>query len=199
MPAGGSRGPARAGQDDEWGTEYDRPRTADGLTDLFKTALEDFHEDIDVETALKGLDLEKLDDRIPGLKVQLMPHQVLGVHWMVQQEKKATCQGGILGDQMGLGKTVQAIATMVKNRSTDRKVKTTLIVLPLPLVQQWKAEIESKSDLSVLIYHGPNRAKSVNMLKMVDCVITTYSILTNEGSDLLVSRLAAEELRAVHC
>lgn len=174
-------------EDHDFGYEYDRPRNAEGLADLFKTALDDFQEDTDVETALKGLGLQRLEDRIPGLKIQLMPHQVLGVHWMIQQEKKTSCQGGILGDQMGLGKTVQAIATMVKNPSEDRKLKTTLIVVPLPLVQQWKAEIEAKSGLSVLIHHGPNRTKSSNHLKTFDCVITTYAIVSSDASDLIVS------------
>lgn len=91
------------------------------------------------------------------------------------------------GDMMGLGKTVQAIATMVKNPSQDRAIRATLIVLPLPLIQQWKAEIESKSNLTVYVYHGPNRTKSVNQLKNVDCVLTTYSIVALEGSDLIVS------------
>lgn len=87
---------------------------------------------------------------------------------------------------MGLGKTVQAIATMVKHASTDRKIKTTLIVLPLPLIQQWKAEIESKSDLTVYVYHGGQRTKSTNQLKSYDCVLTTYSIVANEAADLIV-------------
>jgi hypothetical protein len=39
------------------------------------------------------------------------------------------------------------------------------------LIQQWKAEIESKSNLTVYVYHGPNRTKSVNQLKNVDCVL----------------------------
>ena len=68
------------------------------LQDLFKTALDDFHEDNDVEAALEGLGLTRLEDKIDGMNVQLMPHQVLGVHWMVQREKKSSNQGGILGE-----------------------------------------------------------------------------------------------------
>lgn len=183
MPSGQLYG----NDDSDHGYEHDRPRNAEGLADLFKTALDDFQEDTDVETALKGLDMQRLEDRISGLKIQLMPHQVLGVHWMIQQEKKPACQGGILGDQMGLGKTVQTIATMVKNPSDDRTCRTTLIVVPLPLIQQWKAEIESKSGLTVLIYHGANRTKSSNQLKSVDCVITTYSMVSSDAADLIVS------------
>lgn len=37
---------------------------------------------------------------------------------------------------MGLGKTVSTIATIAGNPSEDRKVKTTLVVAPLALLQQ---------------------------------------------------------------
>ena len=74
---------------------------------------------------------------------------------------------------------------MVKNPSIDRKIRTTLIVVPLPLLHQWKSEIESKSHLSATIYHGHGRTKSLNHLRNFDCVITTYSLLVSEGSALL--------------
>ena len=74
---------------------------------------------------------------------------------------------------------------MVKNPSTDRKIRTTLIVAPLPLLHQWKSEIETKSHLTSMIYHGGGRTKSLNQLKNIDCVITTYSILVSEGAALL--------------
>lgn len=79
--------------------------------------------------------------------------QVLGVQFMLQQEKKASMRGGILAgescsiglmpgdvevaDAMGLGKTLSSIATIVGNPSTDKKAKTTLVVAPLALLQQY--------------------------------------------------------------
>ena len=41
---------------------------------------------------------------------KLQPHQLLGVRWLY---KAATRDGGILADDPGLGKTLQAIATKV--------------------------------------------------------------------------------------
>lgn len=84
-----------------------------------------------------------------------MPHQVIGVSWMVEKEAGKAC-GGILGDDMGLGKTVQLIAIMLKNRSRDDTCKTNLILTPKALLSQWKLEIELKTNngLNCLVYHG---------------------------------------------
>jgi SNF2 family DNA or RNA helicase len=44
---------------------------------------------------------------------------------------------------------------MVKNQSDDPRCKTNLIIAPTALLDQWKLEIEMKSNgLKCLIYHG---------------------------------------------
>ena len=48
------------------------------------------------------------------------------------------------------------IATIIKNRSDDPMCKTNLIISPAALLDQWKMEVEMKTncDLNVLVYHG---------------------------------------------
>ncbi|CAG8470526.1 17808_t:CDS:10, partial [Cetraspora pellucida] len=126
---------------------------------------------------------------IPGLSIQLMDHQVIGVSWMVDQEIKEKVRGGILADDMGLGKTVQTIATLVINRPDTKKsrsAKSTLIVAPTALIYQWKSEILSKTEedlFSVHVYHGQNKA-SFHNLKKYDVVITTYQTLLRECPEI---------------
>lgn len=55
-----------------------------------------------VTDAAKRLGLTTVNSPLPHLEVPLMPHQVIGVDWMMQQEKKKW-KGGILADDMGLG------------------------------------------------------------------------------------------------
>ncbi|WVQ98513.1 hypothetical protein IAU59_005639 [Kwoniella sp. CBS 9459] len=168
---------------EEFGFEYDRPMTSEGLATFFSENLNDFIEDTTVDESLGRLGLQSLTDHLPGLRIQLMPHQVLGVDFMLKQEQNKRHLGGINGDAMGLGKTVQSIALLASNPSKDPKIKATLIIAPLALLTQWKSEIESKCTpnlLRVLIYHGQKRPKSANILKQYDVILTTYGTLTSE-------------------
>ncbi|KAA1114836.1 hypothetical protein PGT21_024810 [Puccinia graminis f. sp. tritici] len=128
--------------------------------------------------------VEGEEPRLEGLQVLLMPHQLIGVAWMIKQEKSKN-MGGILGDEMGLGKTIQMIATMVKNRSEDSKIKATLILAPLALLSQWKEEIAERStcDLSVLIYHSSTKVAERKKVSNYDVVITTLDTLRGDWWD----------------
>ncbi|EMR09478.1 hypothetical protein PNEG_02065 [Pneumocystis murina B123] len=85
---------------------------------------------------------------------------------------------------MGLGKTIQSIALIVSRKRPkcfqNIYSKSTLIVAPLSIIRQWESEISSKTNLSVLVYHGAERNKHSKNLKSYDVVITTYHILASE-------------------
>ncbi|KAJ7128105.1 SNF2 superfamily protein, partial [Mycena filopes] len=138
-----------------------------------------------IEKALEKLGLQSTHELLPSLDIPLMPHQLLCVAWMVDNEKKKSVKGGCLADEMGLGKTVQAIACMCKNPSEDPSCKTTLIVAPLALMTQWNQEISTKTNANwkVLIYHGsPQPKKKADLLKY-DIVLTTYATMASEWPD----------------
>ncbi|CAG8493904.1 3556_t:CDS:10 [Acaulospora morrowiae] len=122
---------------------------------------------------------------VDGLRIKLMDHQIVGVSWMVDCEKKDNdTKGGILADDMGLGKTIQTIATLVVNRSKSN-IKSTLIVAPTALIHQWEAEILDKTEpgtFRVHVYHGPGKA-NLRELKKYDIVITTYQTLIRDLPD----------------
>ncbi|KAL5498669.1 hypothetical protein ACEPAH_2024 [Sanghuangporus vaninii] len=156
------------------------------LQEFFQIAgnAEQFDTNASVGDALKRLNLPNLSTKFPGLDIMLMPHQVIGVAWMLDKEQGPN-KGGILSDEMGLGKTVQMIATIMANQSDDPAMKTTLIIAPLALLGQWKLEIEMKTNdgLSVHIYHGSEKAKSKKTLQKADVVLTTYGTLAQEWFD----------------
>lgn len=90
----------------------------------------------------------------------LYNHQLVGVSWMLSQEFSPDGPyGGILADQMGLGKTVQVLATMSANRPTQADVDAgrhqTLIVAPATAISQWEREVRKHCEKSFikLVYH----------------------------------------------
>ncbi|KAG6905532.1 hypothetical protein DXG01_002192 [Tephrocybe rancida] len=153
---------------------------------------EQFDGNAKIDQALEKLGLESQYDLLPGMEVALMPHQTIGVAWMIEKEK-SRLKGGCLGDDMGLGKTVQmypllsppSIATLVKNKSEDPICKTSLIIAPMALLNQWKLEIESKTNcnLQCLIYHGSTKPKRKHDLLRYDVILTTYSTMALEWPD----------------
>jgi SNF2 family DNA or RNA helicase len=93
---------------------------------------------------------------------------------------------------------------MVSNVSEDPKCKTTLIIAPTALLDQWKLEIEMKTNnnFKCLIYHGTcvydlipspklivfalgsGKVKSKKSLLQYDVVLTTYQTMALEWPDI---------------
>ncbi|KAK4055289.1 hypothetical protein OIV83_000572 [Microbotryomycetes sp. JL201] len=148
----------------------------------------DFEGNATVQEAAQKLGLMSQSDKIPGMNVHLLPHQLIGVAWMVEQEVKGKNYGAILADDMGLGKTIQTIGLMCKNPSKEDTCKTTLIIAPLSLLSQWKEEIEEKCQanrFSVHIYHGKGRSEMTKKKHLLrhDVILTTYHTLLGEYPD----------------
>ncbi|RDI79485.1 hypothetical protein Vi05172_g10518 [Venturia inaequalis] len=106
--------------------------------------------------------------------------------------------GGILSEEMGLGKTVELAALICLHQrplaSIPRNAKglanspSTLIITPPHILSQWKSELATHApDLSVIHYTGmasASRAEkeqfTVSELLQYDVVLTTYNVLAKE-------------------
>lgn len=88
--------------------------------------------------------------KVKGMTTPLKNYQVINSAWMRTREMGANePRGGIIADQMGLGKTVTCIANIVNGRPLKgfpRHLRpeshTTLIVVPTNLVSQWRTELK---------------------------------------------------------
>ena len=102
------------------------------------------------------------------------PYQREGVLFLLTMEAQTSGpKGGFLCDEMGLGKSIQLIATMLGNPKPR-----TLIVVPKSIITQWAEEIKRFApNLSINIYDGPDRR-----IKEADVTLAPYTLLTVKGA-----------------
>ncbi|KAI1636435.1 SNF2 family N-terminal domain-containing protein [Biscogniauxia mediterranea] len=115
------------------------------------------------------------------------------------QQLENGLKGGILAEEMGLGKTVEIISLIlmhkrppypptIVNPHTNQEVRptgATLVVTPATLLKQWLSEFEKHApDLHVIAYWGvknssTRKGQSPSLIELANCdvVVTTYNVL----------------------
>lgn len=118
---------------------------------------------------------------VKGMKTALKAYQVLGSSFMRRRENATERpRGGLMADQMGLGKTLMMLANIVNGLPPKgSQPRTTLLVASPALLTQWDKEIQEHTNcgLSVLRYGAGTRLQSndtSNILSGIDIILTTY-------------------------
>lgn len=108
----------------------------------------------------------------------LLPHQHEGVQFILDRER--LYKGGIIADDMGMGKTLQMIAACVAPTPVGYVTTPTLIVCPRTLAIHWQREILRHTTLKanqIIIFQGVKRLEWKFVPEDVRFVITNYSTL----------------------
>ena len=114
--------------------------------------------------------------------VDVIDYQKTGLEWCLENEKPFLKQnrgpfddfkGGILADEMGMGKTITMLSLISSN-----VVPHTLIVLPPSLISQWVSAITKCCYTDPVVYHGAKR-KNLTDTKILNAsiCITSYGML----------------------
>lgn len=103
----------------------------------------------------------------------------------LKNQKPTLANGGILSDDMGMGKTLEMISLIATDSHVSGKSKTTLIIAPVGVMSNWSGQISHhvRPDhaLRVLVYHGNNKKPmKAEDFREYDVVITSYGTLATE-------------------
>ncbi|KAH1247967.1 Switch 2 [Glycine max] len=130
-----------------------------------------------------------------SINCKLLEYQREGVRFLYGLYKNN--HGGTLGDDMVLGKTIQAIAFLAAvfgkegqstlNENRVEKRDHALIICPTSVIHNWESEFSKWSSFSVSIYHGANRDLIYDKLEAneVELLITSFDTYRIHGSSLL--------------
>ncbi|CAI9109535.1 OLC1v1009370C1 [Oldenlandia corymbosa var. corymbosa] len=117
--------------------KYDNRRiklmAAEPSQKLIAEALKDLNNQPTIEAELpKGI-----------LSVSLLRHQKMALTWMLEKEKgQGVCNGGILADDQGLGKTISMISLIQMQRQLQQKHKSEKKKVPIVLIKPKPMNLE---------------------------------------------------------
>ncbi|TGJ80765.1 hypothetical protein E0Z10_g8005 [Xylaria hypoxylon] len=172
----------------------------------------------DIDKQIVAKDKKKLDDAtrsfglnncvardgkwlVKGMRTSLHAHQVIGTSWMLSRE---LCNdgpsGGILADEMGMGKTLQTLACIVSNPPSkdgpDKDCRTTLIIAPATAIEQWESEIEKHTDSSYIdgvLHYKQSKKLPIQALNSMSIILASYQEISRQfPGKKLITRLKEE-------
>lgn len=125
------------------------------------------------------------------LEYQPFLHQIEVLRWMYWIEKESIGlkqhTGGVLGDDMGMGKTYASLLNIAYFKKYENVTQPTLLIAPISVLQVWIDEAESKLGIQnsdIFVYRGPLREKNLLYMKENDSlpliIITTYETLQKD-------------------
>ena len=115
-----------------------------------------------------------------NLKNILRNYQKKGFRWLKTMSTYGF--GGILADDMGIGKTIQVIA-LLQSHIIDNPNSINLVVCPTSLILNWEQEIDKFSDnIKTLIVSGTAqlRNKLISKSSEYNVIITSYDYLRKD-------------------
>ncbi len=145
-----------------------------------------------IQRLTEGDDTLRQMPQPPTLAGTLRPYQRFGYAWL--HEHRHLGLGACLADDMGLGKSIQAIALLLREKAeSERPVgsngqtafKPTLLICPTSLLGNWRRELERFApSLRVFVHYGADRPREDTFAATIagyDVVITSYTLARRDN------------------
>jgi len=143
-----------------------------------RTTLTPFHERLLAEELLarSGDTQQRLAGALSEAKVDLNPHQVEGAMFALDSLSRGGC---MLGDEVGLGKTIEA-GLVIAQLMAEGKTRI-LILAPATLRAQWNSELREKFDLDSVMVDGRTVRATGNCFDQPFPVICSHPFAANKA------------------
>jgi len=137
-----------------------------------------FHERLLAEELLarSGDTQQRLAGALSEAKVDLNPHQVEGAMFALDSLSRGGC---MLGDEVGLGKTIEA-GLVIAQLMAEGKSRI-LIMAPATLRAQWNSELREKFDLDSVMVDGRTVRATGNCFDQPFPVICSHPFAANKA------------------
>lgn len=130
-------------------------------------------------------EVQSLQPELPStFHAQLRDYQMEGFSWLFRLAHWGV--GACLADQMGLGKTVQALAVILKHAHEG----PTLIVAPTSVCMNWVSEAQRFAPtLNIIQFGGSDRQQLLSGLQPFDMLVCSYGLLQQEELSQMLSQV----------
>ncbi|MDF5733716.1 MAG: SNF2-related protein, partial [Rhizonema sp. PD38] len=128
-------------------------------------------------------EVHNLEPELPStFQAELRDYQMEGFRWLARLAHWGV--GACLADQMGLGKTVQALAVILRNAHKG----PTLIVAPTSVCMNWVSEAgRFTPTINIVQFSSGNRQKLLDGLQPFDMLVCSYGLLQTEEISQMLS------------
>ncbi|MEO0685618.1 MAG: DEAD/DEAH box helicase, partial [Cyanobacteria bacterium J06649_11] len=130
-------------------------------------------------------EMKNLQPELPStLQAELRDYQIEGFNWLSRLAYWGV--GACLADQMGLGKTLQALALILQRAVQG----ATLIIAPTSVCMNWISEAgKFAPTLNVIQFGSGNRQKLLDKLQPLDMLVCSYGLLQQEEVAQMLSQV----------
>lgn len=130
-------------------------------------------------------EMKNLQPELPStFQAELRDYQIEGFNWLSRLAYLGV--GACLADQMGLGKTLQALAVILQRACQG----ATLIIAPTSVCMNWISEAGKFAPTLNLIQFGSgNRQKLLDELQPFDMLVCSYGLLQQEEVAQMLSKV----------